>query len=436
MHQNDSHLAACWQWGSRDMSGIEASVRELAERCKAAAQVLAYSSGEQRNAALLRTAELLRSSKDKLINANALDMERGQERGLSSAMLDRLKLNDKRIEEMAVACEEVAALPDPIGEVIEEWTRPNGLRITKVRVPIGVVGIIYESRPNVTIDAASLCLKAGNACLLRGGSEAINSNIALADLMAEACRDAGLPDGTVEILRFTDREAVPIMARLDEYIDLIVPRGGVGLIRAVTEQATVPVLKHDRGLTQIYVDATCDIPMAVRIVHNAKVQRPGVCNAVENLFVHSANVEALKAIAEDLLAAGVELRGCPRTCQLIEKCVPATDEDWDTEYLDLILSIRLVDSLDEALELIARHSSGLTEAIITDNEENAERFLREVDSACVYWNASTRFTDGGQFGLGAEIGISTAKIHARGPMSVRELTIYKYVVRGNGQVRE
>ncbi|MBC7288826.1 MAG: glutamate-5-semialdehyde dehydrogenase, partial [Armatimonadetes bacterium] len=303
-------------------------------------------------------------------------------------------------------------------------------------VPIGVVGIIYESRPNVTIDAAALCIKAGNAALLRGGSEAINSNVALAEIVADACRDAGLPEGTVEVIDFTDREAVKVMARLDQYIDLIIPRGGAGLIRAVTEDATVPVLKHERGLTQIYVDETCDIDMAVKLVHNAKVQRPGVCNAVENLFVHSRNVEALRAICSDLMAAGVEIRGCPRTCQLIEGCKPATDEDWDTEYLDLILSVRLVDSLDEAMELIARHSSGLTEAIITDNEANAERFLREVDSACVYWNASTRFTDGGQFGLGAEIGISTAKIHARGPMSVRELTIYKYVVRGNGQVRE
>ncbi len=418
------------------MSNIEARVIERAKRCKAAARVLAYSSGEARDKALKRTAELLRAKKHKIIHANDIDMERGEQKGLSSAMLDRLKLNDKRIEDMAVACEEIIELGDPIGEIIEEWTRPNGLHIQKVRVPIGVVGIIYESRPNVTIDAAALCIKAGNATLLRGGSEAINSNVALAEIVAEACRDAGLPDGTVEILDFTDREAVKVMARLDEYIDLIVPRGGPGLIRAVTEDATVPVLKHDRGLTQIYVDETCDIDMAVKLVHNAKVQRPGVCNAVENLFVHSANVEALRAICADLMEAGVEIRGCPRTCELVEGCKPATEEDWDTEYLDLILSVRLVDSLDEAMELIARYSSGLTEAIITDNEANAERFLREVDSACVYWNASTRFTDGGQFGLGAEIGISTAKIHARGPMSVRELTIYKYVVRGNGQVRE
>jgi glutamate-5-semialdehyde dehydrogenase len=418
------------------MSDVYDRVVERARRCRAAASILAYSSGEQRNEALRRTAEKLRTRKNKILYANAIDMERGEQRGLSSAMLDRLRLDEKRIEDMAVACEDIMALDDPIGQVIEEWTRPNGLHIQKVRVPIGVIGIIYESRPNVTIDAAALCLKSGNAALLRGGSEAINSNMALGEIIAEAGREAGLPSGTVEILDFTDREAVRVMARLDEYIDLIVPRGGQGLIRAVTEDARVPVLEHERGLTQIYVDQTCDIAMAVKLVHNAKVQRPGVCNAVENLFVHSANVEALRAICADLMESGVEIRGCPRTCQLIEGCVPATEEDWDTEYLDLILSVGLVDSLDEAMERIRRHSSGLTELIITDNEANAERFLREIDSACVYWNASTRFTDGGQFGLGAEIGISTAKLHARGPMAVRELTTYKYVIRGSGQVRQ
>ena len=417
------------------MADIRERVVERAKRCHAAARYLAYSTTDQRNRALLRAAELLRERAADLIAANAVDMERGAEKGLSSAMLDRLKLNDKRIEEMAVACEEVATLDDPIGDVLEEWTRPNGLRIQKVRVPLGVVGIIFESRPNVTIDAASLCLKAGNACLLRGGSEAISSNIALAALMAEACRDAGLPDGAVEILDFTDREAVGVMSRLDEYLSLIVPRGGAGLVRAVSENASVPVLKHERGLTQMYIDETCDVAMAVKLVHNAKVQRPGVCNAVENLFVHEGNVAALQAVVTDLQEAGVEIRGDLKTCELNSGCVCATDEDYDTEYLDLILAVRVVESMDEALDLIARHSSGLTEAIVTDNAENAERFLREVDSACVYWNASTRFTDGGQFGFGAEIGISTAKIHARGPMAVRELTIYKYVCRGDGQVR-
>ncbi len=418
------------------MSDIQERVAARARRCKAAAAVLAYSPGEQRDDALRRTADKLRTRRGKILHANAIDLQRGEGKGLSSAMLDRLRLDDKRIEDMAAACEEIVALEDPIGQVMEEWTRPNGLLIQKVRVPLGVVGIIYESRPNVTIDAASLCLKAGNAALLRGGSEAINSNMALAEALSDAYREAGLPEGAIEILDFTDREAVPVMAQLSGYIDLIVPRGGAGLIRAVMEDAKVPVLEHDRGLTQIYVDATCDVDMAVSLVHNAKIQRPGVCNAVENLFVHSANVEALRAICADLIEGGVEVRGCRRTCEVVEGCVPATEEDWDTEYLDLILSVGLVDSLDEGIERIRRHTSGLTELIITDNEANAERFLREVDSACVYWNASTRFTDGGQFGFGAEIGISTAKIHARGPMAVRELTTYKYVVRGDGQVRQ
>jgi len=418
------------------MSDVYERVVQRARRCKEAATVLAYTPGERRDEALRLTAEKLRTRQHKIMHANAIDMQRGEEKGLSSAMLDRLRLDEKRIEDMATACEEIVALEDPIGEIMEEWTRPNGLLIQKVRVPIGVVGIIYESRPNVTIDAASLCLKAGNAALLRGGSEAINSNMALAEILADAYRDAGLPDGALEILDFTDREAVSVMSKLDEYLDLIVPRGGPGLIHAVTAEARVPVLEHDRGLTQIYVDESCDVDMAVKLVHNAKVQRPGVCNAVENLFVHSANTEALKAICADLMAAGVEIRGCPRTCELVEGCKPATDEDWDTEYLDLILSVRLVDSMDEGIELMRRYSSGLTEAIISDKPENADRFLREVDSACVYWNASTRFTDGGQFGFGAEIGISTAKIHARGPMAVRELTSYKYIIRGDGQVRE
>ena len=350
-------------------------------------------------------------------------------------MLDRLLLTEERIEKMAVALEEIVEIEDPVGQVIEQWTRPNGMEIQKVAVPMGVIGIIYESRPNVTIDAASLCIKSGNATLLRGGSEAINSNLVLGEVLQDACEAVGLPASCVEIIDFTDRAAVTEMVKMDEYLNLIIPRCGFGLIRTVVENATVPVIKHDRGMTQIYVDQTCDMGMTVELVHNSKVQRPGVCNAVENLYVHCANVEALQAICADLQESGVEIRGCPRTCELVEGCVPATEEDWDTEYLDMILSVRVVDSMDEAMALIAQYSSGLTEAIYTDNEENAERFLREVDSACVYHNVSTRFTDGGQFGLGAEIGVSTDKIHARGPMSVRELTIYKYVVRGEGQIR-
>jgi len=350
-------------------------------------------------------------------------------------MLDRLRLDEERVEKIAQTAEAILALPDPLGRILEERTLDNGLRLQKTTVPLGVVGIIYESRPNVTVDAAALCLKAGNATLLRGGAEAIHSNLALAETLQAALDAVGLPRSSVEILDFTDHAAVPVMARLDQYLSLLVPRGGHRLIRAVVENATVPVIKHDRGMTQIYVDATCDLPLAVAVVHNAKVQRPGVCNAVENLYVHAANLDALRAIVSDLQTAGVEIRGCPRTCAAVPGCVPASEEDWDTEYLDLLLSVMIVDSLDQALERIAAHTSGLTEAILTDNADNAERFLREVDSACVYHNASTRFTDGDQFGLGAEIGISTDKLHARGPMGVRELTSYKYVVRGEGQVR-
>ena len=410
-------------------------VRERAARAKRASVALAEASSEQRNEALTRSAELLQKRRSKIMRANAIDLEGGTAKGLSPPMIDRLTVTDARLEEMARGLQEVAELADPVGRVLEEWTRPNGLRITKVSVPLGVVGIIYESRPNVTVDAAGLCLKAGNGCLLRGGSEAINSNLALGAVMQEGLRDAGLPEEAVEMVPTTDREAVAAMARLDEFLSLIVPRGGEALIRAVAESATVPVIKHHRGLTHIYLDRSCDVAMAVAIVHNAKVQRPGVCNAVETLLVHQGNEAALRAVVEDLLAAGVEIRGDER-CQAVSHQVkPATEEDWDTEYLALTISVRVVASVEEALEHIRRYSSGLSEAIVTDDEANGERFLREVDSACVYVNASTRFTDGGQFGLGAEIGISTDKFHARGPMGVRELTSYKYVIHGNGQVR-
>jgi len=417
------------------MTDLSERVAEFGRRAKQAAALLATSTNAQRNLALRRMAELLRERRLAILAENERDMEAGREKGLSSAMLDRLMLNEERIEKIARAVEEIIDLPDPLGRVLEEWTRPNGLRLEKVSVPLGVIGIIYESRPNVTVDAATLCLKAGNAVLLRGGSEAIYSNLALAAVLREALAETGLPPSGVEILDFTDREAVAEMARLDRYLSLLVPRGGHSLIRAVVENATVPVIKHDRGMTQIYVDETCDIPMAVALVHNSKVQRPGVCNAVENLYVHSANQAALEAIVADLTAAGVEIRGCPRVLASFPDCAPASDEDWDTEYLDLILAVMVVDSMGQALKQIAAHSSGLTEAIITDDFENAEHFLREVDSACVYHNASTRFTDGGEFGLGAEIGISTDKLHARGPMGVRELTSYKYLIRGEGQVR-
>jgi glutamate-5-semialdehyde dehydrogenase len=415
---------------------VERAVVERAMRAKEASQALAEASGEKRVETLIRAAELLAKRKSKIMRANAVDLEGAQEKGLSSAMVDRLTITEERLEGMAQGLREVAEQPDPIGRVLDEWTRPNGLRISKVCVPLGVVGIIYESRPNVTVDAAGLCLKSGNATVLRGGSEAINSNLALAAVMQEACEDAGLPPSCVEMIPITDREAVYVMAKLDRYLSLIVPRGGEQLIRAVSEVATVPVIKHHRGLCHIYIDATCDLPMAVAIVHNAKCQRPGVCNAVETLLVHRDNADALKAIVADLLASGVEIRG-DEACRAVSNQVkPATEEDWDTEYLDLILSARVIESTDEALSHIATYSSGLSEAIVTDDAASGERFLREVDSACVYVNASTRFTDGGQFGLGAEIGISTDKFHARGPMGAGELTSYKYVIHGAGQVRE
>jgi len=414
---------------------IRSIVIERARRAHQAAGSLKNTEGGVRSEALHRAAELLHRRESKIMRANAIDLEGAQEKGLSAALLDRLTVHEQRLEEMAQGLREVAEFPDPLGAVIESWERPNGLRIERVRVPLGVIGIIYESRPNVTVDAAGLCLKAGNACVLRGGSEALHTNLILAEVMQEACLKTGLPDGCVEIIPITEREAVYELAKLDQYLNLIVPRGGEALIRAVCEVATVPVIKHHKGLTQIYVDRVCDVEMAVRIVHNAKVQRPGVCNAVETLVVHRENEAALRAIIEDLRAAGVELRGCEVTRSIVPDLRPAEQVDWDTEYLDLILSIRTVDSFEAAVQHIARHSSGLSEAIITSEGAAGERFLREVDSACVYVNASTRFTDGGQFGLGAEIGVSTDKIHARGPMGVRELTSYKYVIRGTGQVR-
>lgn len=414
---------------------VQQQVTETARAARQAARSLAAIDARQRAAALRAMAQALRDNAAEIIEANAVDMQAGEKSGLISAMLDRLLLNEDRIEDIAVGLEEIADLPDPVGHVIKEWKIENGLKIQRVSTPIGVIGIIYESRPNVTADAAGLCIKSGNACVLRGGSESINSNLAIAKVLQQAAEAEGLPAGAISMIPITDREAVGIMCRSPEYIDLIVPRGGEGLIRAVSENAQVPVLKHYRGMTQIYVDEAADLDLAVKLVHNAKVQRPGVCNAVENLYVHTEAVDVLQAIVEDLQAADVEIRGCSRTVALAEGITPAGDEDFDTEYLDLILSVMIVDSLDDALEQIALYTSGLTEAIITEDQETAERFLREVDSAAVYHNASTRLTDGGVFGLGAEIGVSTDRIHARGPVGAAELTIYKYVCRGDGQIR-
>jgi glutamate-5-semialdehyde dehydrogenase len=415
---------------------VRDQVEQAAQAARQASRTLGSIDAQTRANALREMAQALRDNADEVMQANAKDMAAGKDAGLSSAMLDRLLLNEERIEKIAVALEEIAELPDPVGDVLKEWEIENGLQIQRVAIPIGVIGIIYESRPNVTADAAGLCIKSGNACVLRGGSESINSNLAIARVLQAAAESAGLPEGTISMVPITDREGVQVMCRLPEYIDLIIPRGGEGLIRAVTENAQVPVLKHYRGMTQIYVDEAADLDLAVKLVHNAKVQRPGVCNAVENLYVHAEAGDVLNAIVDDLLEAGVELRGCPRTLEMVDAEIEAaTDEDFDTEYLDLILSIMIVDSLDDVLDEIAEHTSGLTEAVITEDEEVAARFLREVDSAAVYHNASTRLTDGGVFGLGAEIGVSTDKIHARGPVGAAQLTIFKYVCRGDGQIR-
>ncbi len=415
---------------------VQEQVHEAAQAARAASRTLASIEADVRAQALRAMAHALRDHAGEVMQANAKDMAAGEAAGLTSAMLDRLFLDEERIDEIAVALEEIADLPDPVGHVLAEWTIENGLLIQRVACPIGVIGIVYESRPNVTADAAGLCIKSGNACVLRGGSEAISSNVAIARVLAQAAEGAGLPAGSVTMIPVTDREAVQVMCRLPECIDMIIPRGGESLIRAVTENSQVPVLKHYRGMTQIYVDEAADLDRAVSLVHNAKVQRPGVCNAVENLYVHANAGDALNAIVDDLLASGVEVRGCPRTRAMVDAEISAaTDEDFDTEYLDLIISVMVVDSLDEALDRIAEHTSGLAEAIITEDAATADRFLREVDSAAVYHNASTRLTDGGVYGLGAEIGVSTDKIHARGPVGAAQLTIFKYVCRGNGQIR-
>ena len=414
----------------------QAYMLSKAEDARRAAHSLATIDTAVKDAALLAMAEALVNQKAKLIEANAKDLAGAEEKGLTKAMIDRLTLTDSRIEEMAKGLREIVALPDPVGEVLSIWRRPNGLEVGQVRVPLGVVGIIYESRPNVTADTAGLCIKSGNAVILRGGSEAIHSNSAIASLIRGAATSAGIPGGAIQFIEETDRSIVNVMLKLDKHIDVIIPRGGEGLIRAVTEASTIPVLKHDKGLVHIYIDAEADHTMSEDIVINAKTQRPGVCNAVETLLVHDAVAQTLlPSLLKALQERGVEIRGCPKTQACGTGVVPATEEDWDTEYLDLVLSVKVVGSYEEAVEHIHRYSSRLTEAIITTNYATARRFLREVDSACVFVNASTRFTDGNQFGLGAEMGVSTSKLHARGPVGLADLTSVKYIIFGDGQVR-
>ena len=408
----------------------------LGKRAKVAARQLGAASTAQKNQALLTMADRLLTEQDRILAANVADMATGKTKGLSAALLDRLLLTPARIEAMAEGLRQVAALPDPIGECVSGVRRPNGLEIRKVRVPFGVIAMIYEARPNVTVDAAGLCLKTGNAVILRGGSEAIESNKALAAILIEAGRAAGLPDGTVSLIETTDREAVNRLLKLNRYIDVIIPRGGAGLIRTVVENSTVPVIETGIGVCHTFVDESADLEMAADIAFNAKVSRPGVCNAMETLLVHRAVADALlPLLLERYARAGVELRGCPETAARHAAVKPATEEDWATEYHDFILSVKVVEGLDEALDHIDRYSTKHSEAIVTRDYDNARRFQQQVDASTVYVNASTRFTDGFEFGFGAEIGISTQKLHARGPMGLVELTSYKYLVDGNGQIR-
>ena len=425
------------------MSGLEpmdlaTEITSLGQRAKQASRVLARLGTDQKNAGLLAMADALIGHRDAILTSNALDVEAAHANGLSDAMIDRLRIDEKRLAVMSAGVRAVAALDDPAGVVLRAWTRPNGIEISKVRVPIGVVGIIYESRPNVTSDAAVLCTKTGNAAILRGGSEALRSNLAIADALRAGAVAAGLPADSILLVPRTDRDAVRYLAQMDKYVDLLVPRGGQSLIEAVVQHARMPVIKHYHGVCILYVDRAADLDMAVKLAVNTKCQRPGVCNAVETLLVHRAVADAfLPRAAEALWAEGVELRGDPAVRRTLgERVVPATDADWTTEYLDLRLAVKVVGDLDEAVEHIEMHGSHHSDAIVTADPVRAERFLNEVDSATVYWNASTRFTDGGEFGFGAEIGISTDKLHARGPMALEELTTYKYVIRGTGQVRE
>ena len=411
------------------------TLEEMGKRAKAAARKLA-TAGKGKEEALLHGGEALWERREEILAANALDVEAGRERGMTQALLDRLTLTEERIKDMAKAVEDVAKAPDPVGKVLSGGVLENGLKIQKVTVPLGVIGIIYEARPNVTSDAAALCLKAGNTVILRGGKEAFRSNQAVTKVLRDALEERGLPADCVQLVEDTSRQSAQELMTLTDYLDVLIPRGGAGLIRSVKENARVPVIETGVGNCHVYVDAFAQVDMAANIVYNAKTSRPSVCNAMETLLVHQDIAEkALPAIKAKLDQKQVELRGCERTRAILPGIKAAEEADWETEYLDYILAVRVVDSLDQALEHIARYSTGHSECIVTENYSNAQRFLNEVDSAAVYVNASTRFTDGGQFGLGAEIGISTQKLHARGPMGLEQLTSYKFLIEGSGQVR-
>lgn len=411
------------------------ALEQMGQKARAAARVLA-SAGEKKDRALYRIADAFRKESETIRKANEQDLAAAKQNGMSQSLLDRLTLTPQRLESMAQGVEEVAAQPDPVGLVLEGGRRPNGMMIEKITVPLGVIGMIYEARPNVTGDAAALCLKAGNAVILRGGKEAFHSNQAIANAMRAALTETGLPEDCVQLVQDVSRQSAIEMMELTGYLDVLIPRGGAGLIQSVVKNARVPVIETGVGNCHVYVDKKADLAMAASIIENAKTSRPSVCNAIETILVHKDVAEkALPLIAEKLAPHHVELRGCERTRQILPQAVPATEEDWKTEYLDYILAVKVVDSQEEAMAHIAAYGSGHSEAIVTDDYAAAETFLNTVDAAAVYVNASTRFTDGGQFGLGAEIGISTQKLHARGPMGLRQLTTTKFLVRGSGQIR-
>jgi glutamate-5-semialdehyde dehydrogenase len=412
-------------------------MKTLGQQARKAGREISRTESGKKNLALLKIAEAIENSRELLISENRKDLDAGKSNGLDAAQLDRLELKPSGIHAMVEGLKQVAALPDPVGEISDLSYRPSGIQVGQMRVPLGVIGIIYESRPNVTVDAAALCLKSGNACILRGGSEAIHSNQAIAACISQGLEAAGLPAEAVQIVTTADRAAVGELITMDQYVDVIVPRGGKSLIERISRDATIPVIKHLDGICHVYIDDKADLDKAIRIAVNAKTHRYGVCNAMETLLVaEGIAAKILPLLAEQYNAKGVELRGCLKTCSLIPNCIRATEEDWDTEYLAPILSIRVIDGIDQAMEHINRHSSGHTEAIVTEDYTLARRFLREVDSSSVMVNASTRFADGFEYGLGAEIGISTDKLHARGPVGLKGLTSLKYIVLGDGHIRQ
>jgi len=409
---------------------------ELGKKAQATARILATLSTTVKNQALNNMADQLEKNIAGIVEANAIDLKLGKEQGLSTALLERLTLNEDRVKDMARGLREIAALTDPIGEVLGMWKRPNGLEIGRVRTPLGVIGIIYESRPNVTADAAGLCLKAGNAVILRGGEEAFNSNQVIARVISEAACDCGIPKGAIQMVDSEDREAAVFMMKMHDYLDVLIPRGGKGLKNAVMEHASVPVIMTGMGNCHVYVDKYADLSKAIPIVYNAKVQRPSVCNAAETLLVHKdVAADFLPPMIEELQKALVEIRGCEKTREIVNNIKPAVAADWEEEYLDLILAVKIVDSLDMAIDHINTYGTGHSEAIVSESYNNVRRFMAAVDAAAVYANASTRFTDGNVFGFGAEMGISTQKLHARGPMGLNELTTTKYIIYGDGQIR-